>query len=201
MNIPLNSFDKATPTISNAIVDYLNACWRRFFAVVDDRAYIVVYTWVGRLFWFQSSRNHVLSNSKNVGDIVGIQMIALWQTAHEYAFGVSNQRGLENRTMTIFETIFIAIESVISVYFSLNSLYQIPVCINCISKKNIHDIVSQNLKSFMCLFYWHAVSQFNTNGNMIKTTANDICIWCCFIFAVDKYFDQNIPIMRNSNFV
>lgn len=87
----------------------------------------------------------------------------------EYAFKVSNQRGLENRTMTIFKTIFfIAIESVVSVDFSLNLLYQIPVCINCISKKNIHDIVSQNLKSFMCLFYWHAVSQLNTNGNMIE---------------------------------
>lgn len=44
--------------------------------------------------------------------------------------------------MTIFKTIFIAIESVISVDFSLNLLYQIPVRINCISKKNIHDIVS-----------------------------------------------------------
>lgn len=53
------------------------------FFPCDDHAYIVVYTWVGRLFWLQSSRNHVLSNSTNVGDIVGIQMIALWQTAHK----------------------------------------------------------------------------------------------------------------------
>lgn len=121
----------------------------------------------------------------------------------EYAFEVSNQRGLENRTMTIFKTIFIAIESVISVDFSLNLLYQIPARINCISKKNIHDIVSQSLKSFMCLFYWHAVSQFYTNGNMIEikqlqmTFTFDVVLF----LPADKYFDQNIPIMRNSNFV
>lgn len=105
--------------------------------------------------------------------------------------------------MTIFKTIFIAIESVISVDFSLNLLYQIPVRINCISKKNIHDIVSKSLRSFMCLFYWHVVSQFNPNGNMIEikqlqmTFTFDVVLF----LPADKYFDQNIPIMRNSNFV
>lgn len=42
---------------------------------------------VGRLFWLQSTRNHVLSNSVNVGDAFRILItMALWQTIFTHYF-------------------------------------------------------------------------------------------------------------------